>query len=131
MKAAVVTDFHQPLAIQEIPVPQPGPGQLLVRIEASGLCHTDIHTAHGDWPVKPTPPFIPGHEGIGKVELVGSGVDGGWVGRRVAIPWLGAACGKCRYCLTGWETLCLDQVNSGYSVNGSYAEYAVAYERGV
>jgi alcohol dehydrogenase, propanol-preferring len=130
MKAAVVTGFHEPLQIQDIPVPEPGPGQLLVKIEACGLCHTDIHAAHGDWPVKPVPPFIPGHEGIGVVESAGAGA-GQWVGKRVAIPWLAVACGRCRYCLSGWETLCEKQLNSGYSVNGAYAEYALAYDRGV
>jgi propanol-preferring alcohol dehydrogenase len=119
MKAAVVTQFHAPLEIQDLPVPEPGPGQVLVRMETSGLCHTDIHDAHGDWPVKPTPPFIPGHEGIGRVTKRA-------VGDRVAIAWLGYACGECRYCLTGWETLCEHQQNSGYSVNGSFAEYALA-----
>ncbi|GGM77474.1 zinc-dependent alcohol dehydrogenase [Dactylosporangium sucinum] len=131
MKAAVVTGFDRPLQIEELPVPTPAPDQLLVRIVASGLCHTDIHAAHGDWPVKPTPPFIPGHEGVGVVEAVGDGVAADWLGKRVAIPWLAAACGRCRYCLTGWETLCERQLNSGYSVNGAYAEYAAAYERGV
>jgi alcohol dehydrogenase, propanol-preferring len=126
MKAAVVTDFHSPLEIQDLPVPEPGPGQVLVRIETSGLCHTDIHAAHGDWPVKPTPPFIPGHEGIGIIEKLGAGVSTRTVGERVAIAWLGYACGECRYCIGGWETLCLKQENSGYSVNGTFAEYAIA-----
>ncbi|NUR98001.1 MAG: zinc-dependent alcohol dehydrogenase [Kribbellaceae bacterium] len=125
MKAAVVTDFRKPLEIQELPVPEPGPGEVLVRMETSGLCHTDIHAAHGDWPVKPTPPFVPGHEGIGVVEKLGAGVSERQLGDRVAIAWLGYACGKCRYCIGGWETLCLEQRNSGYSVNGSFAEYAV------
>jgi len=126
MKAAVVTDFHSPLEIQDLPIPEPGPGQVLVRIETSGLCHTDIHAAHGDWPVKPTPPFIPGHEGIGIIEKLGAGVSTRAVGDRVAIAWLGYACGECRYCIGGWETLCLKQENSGYSVNGTFAEYALA-----
>ncbi len=126
MKAAVVTDFHSPLQIQDLPIPEPGPGEVLVRMETSGLCHTDIHAAHGDWPVKPTPPFIPGHEGIGIVEAVGPGVTTRGVGDRVAIAWLGYACGECRYCIAGWETLCESQQNSGYSVNGTFAEYAVA-----
>jgi alcohol dehydrogenase, propanol-preferring len=130
MKAAVVTDFRQPLEIQDIPVPEPGPGQILVKMQTCGVCHTDIHAAHGDWPVKPVPPFIPGHEGIGVVETAGAGAEH-WVGKRVAIPWLGVACGRCRYCLSGWETLCEQQLNSGYSVNGAYAEYALAYDRGV
>jgi propanol-preferring alcohol dehydrogenase len=126
MKAAVVTDFHAPLEIQDVPVPEPGPGEVLVRIEASGLCHTDIHAAHGDWPVRPVPPFIPGHEGIGHIEKLGAGVTTRQVGDRVAIAWLGSACGQCRYCIGGWETLCERQQNSGYSVNGTFAEYAVA-----
>ncbi|GGR34982.1 hypothetical protein GCM10010251_59020 [Streptomyces aurantiogriseus] len=126
MKAAVVTDLGKPLEIQDLPVPEPGPGQVLVRMEASGLCHTDIHAAHGDWPVKPQPPFIPGHEGVGPVQAVGEGVSAELVGKRVAIPWLGSSCGTCRYCVSGWETLCESQVNSGYSVDGCYAEYAVA-----
>ncbi|WP_419707246.1 alcohol dehydrogenase AdhP [Promicromonospora sp. NFX87] len=125
MRAAVVTDFTAPLEIQEIPVPEPGPDEVLVRIEASGLCHTDIHAARGDWPVKPTPPFVPGHEGVGRIEKLGSGVTSRSVGERVAIAWLGSACGECRYCVAGWETLCEQQQNSGYSVNGAFAEYAV------
>ena len=127
MKAAVVTDFTQPLEIQDLPIPEPGPGQVLVRMEACGLCHTDIHAAHGDWPVKPSPPFIPGHEGVGIVEKVGPAVTVRKVGDRVAIAWLGHACGSCRYCVRGWETLCESQQNSGYSIDGAFAEYAVAY----
>ncbi|NUR28773.1 MAG: alcohol dehydrogenase catalytic domain-containing protein, partial [Catenulispora sp.] len=131
MKAAVVTDFGKPLEIQDLPVPEPGPGQVLVEMEASGLCHTDIHAAHGDWPVKPRPPFVPGHEGIGPVTAVGAGVPADLVGKRVAVPWLGSSCGTCRYCVSGWETLCESQVNSGYSVDGCYAEYAVADASGI
>lgn len=126
MKAAVVTDFTKPLELRELPNPEPGPGQVLVRIETSGLCHTDIHAAHGDWPVKPTTPFTPGHEGVGIVEKLGEGVLNRRVGDRVAIPWLGHACGQCHYCVTGWETLCEQQLNSGYSIDGCFAEYAVA-----
>src|SRR6185369_8587681 len=126
MKAAVVTDFGAPLRVEERDVPRPGPGQVLVRMETCGLCHTDIHAAHGDWPVKPAPPFVPGHEGVGIVEVLGAGVTSRAVGERVAIPWLGYACGHCRYCIGGWETLCEEQRNSGYSVDGAFAEYAVA-----
>ncbi|MGN6609686.1 MAG: alcohol dehydrogenase catalytic domain-containing protein [Jatrophihabitans sp.] len=125
MRAAVVTSFTAPLEIQELPIPEPGPGEVLVRMETSGLCHTDIHAAHGDWPVRPTPPFVPGHEGVGHVERLGHGVTERSVGQRVAIAWLGYACGACRHCIAGWETLCEQQHNSGYSVNGSFAEYAV------
>lgn len=126
MKAAVVTSFDAPLVIDERQVPEPGPGQVLVRMEACGLCHTDIHAAHGDWPVKPTPPFVPGHEGVGVITRLGAGVTNRAVGDRVAIAWLGHACGHCDYCVSGWETLCEEQQNSGYSVDGAFAEYAVA-----
>ncbi|WP_133977615.1 alcohol dehydrogenase AdhP [Kribbella voronezhensis] len=126
MKAAVVTQFGAPLEIQDRAVPAPGAGQILVRLEACGLCHTDIHAAHGDWPVKPSPPFVPGHEGVGIVESLGSGVSSHQLGDRVAIAWLGSACGECRYCIDGRETLCQAQTNSGYSVDGGWAEYAVA-----
>jgi alcohol dehydrogenase, propanol-preferring len=129
MRAAVVTSFDKPLVIKEVPTPEPGAGQILVRIEASGLCHTDIHAARGDWPVKPTPPFIPGHEGVGVVEVVGDGVTEYEAGDRVAIPWLGYACGRCEYCITGWETLCEAQLNTGYAIDGGHAEYAVADAR--
>jgi propanol-preferring alcohol dehydrogenase len=129
MRAAVVTGFDRPLEVKEVPTPEPAAGQVLVRIEASGLCHTDIHAARGDWPVKPTPPFIPGHEGVGIVEKLGTGVTEHATGDRVAIPWLGHACGTCEYCLTGWETLCESQLNTGYAVDGGHAEYAVADAR--
>jgi propanol-preferring alcohol dehydrogenase len=126
MKAAVVTSFDAPLALEERPVPTPAAGQVVVQIEASGLCHTDIHAAHGDWPVKPTPPFVPGHEGVGIITAVGADVTQRSVGERVAIAWLGHACGHCDHCISGWETLCEQQRNSGYSVDGAFAEYAVA-----
>ena len=127
MKAAVVHDFHSPLRIEEVDKPTPGPDQIVVKIETSGLCHTDIHAARGDWPVKPILPLIPGHEGVGIVEMVGPGVTRVKEGDRVAIPWLGYACGHCRYCVSGWETLCESQINTGYFMNGAYAEYALAY----
>jgi propanol-preferring alcohol dehydrogenase len=126
MRAAVVPGFGQRLVIEDRPMPEPGPGQVVVRMEASGLCHTDIHAANGDWPVTPTVPFIPGHEGVGIVTEIGDGVTSPQIGQRVAVPWLGYACGTCRYCLTGWETLCLSQRNTGYSVDGGYAEYFLA-----
>jgi propanol-preferring alcohol dehydrogenase len=126
MKAAVVHSFTSPLKIQERTIPRPGAGEVLVRIEASGLCHTDIHAAHGDWPVKPSLPFVPGHEGVGVVESVGEGVTSRRVGDRVALPWLGHACGHCDHCVAGWETLCEEQRNTGYSIDGGFAEYAVA-----
>jgi alcohol dehydrogenase, propanol-preferring len=126
MRAAVVKDFTQPLEITEVTTPEPGPGEVLVRVEASGLCHTDIHAARGEWPVKPTPPFIPGHEGVGIVEALGAGVTQRVVGQRVAVPWLGYACGTCGHCVAGWESLCERQVNTGYGRDGGFAEYLVA-----
>ncbi|MBN9196765.1 MAG: alcohol dehydrogenase AdhP [Microbacterium sp.] len=129
MKAAVVTSFTAPLEVLDRAVPEPGHGEVLIRLETCGLCHTDIHAAHGDWPVKPHPPFVPGHEGVGIVEKLGDGVTDRTVGERVAIPWLGYACGECRYCIDGRETLCEKQHNSGYSVDGAFAEYAVAAAR--
>lgn len=132
MKAAVVHDFTEPLRVEEVADPTPGEEQVLVRLEACGLCHTDIHAAHGEWPVKPAPPFIPGHEGVGIVERVGPGNRHGLEeGMRVALPWLGYACGDCRYCNSGRETLCEKQLNTGYSIDGSFAELAVGYARHV
>jgi len=125
MKAAVVEKFGEPLVVREVPVPTPGPGQALVEIQASGVCHTDLHAADGDWPVKPTLPFIPGHEGAGTVVALGPGVTHLKIGDKVGIAWLHSACGHCDYCLAGWETLCPHQQNSGYSVDGSFGEYAL------
>ena len=126
MKAAVVRAFGQPLAIEEVPVPRPASGEILVKVQACGVCHTDLHAAEGDWPVKPNPPFIPGHEGVGHVAAVGDGVKHVKEGDRVGVPWLYSACGHCVHCLGGWETLCEQQQNAGYSVNGSFAQYALA-----
>lgn len=126
MKAAVVREFGRPLAIEELPIPDPGPDQILVRYQATGVCHTDLHAAQGDWPVKPSPPFIPGHEGTGFVAKVGANVRRIKEGDRVGVPWLHTACGCCNPCRTGWETLCGQQQNTGYSVNGTFAEYGLA-----
>ena len=126
MQAAIVREFGKPLIIEETAIPAPGPGQILVKIAATGVCHTDLHAVSGDWPVKPQPPFIPGHEGVGHVAAVGSGVKHVKEGDRVGVPWLYTACGHCRHCLAGWETLCEEQKNTGYSVNGSFAEYVIA-----
>src|SRR3954452_3293090 len=132
MKAAVVRSFARPLALEDLPIPVPGTGQVLVRVETCGLCHTDIHAARGEWPVKPSPPFIPGHEGVEIIERLGAGpMYGLEPGMRVALPWLGYACGVCRYCNSGRETLCPHQLNMGYALNGSFAEYAIGYARHV
>jgi alcohol dehydrogenase, propanol-preferring len=125
MQAAFVDKFGEPLKVREVPVPDPGPGEALVQVIASGVCHTDLHAADGDWPIKPTLPFIPGHEGAGFVAKLGSGVTHLKEGDRVGIAWLHSACGHCEFCLTGWETLCPEQQMSGYTVNGTFAEYAL------
>lgn len=125
MRAAVVHAFGQPLVLEEVPIPVPGPGEVLVKIVSTGVCHTDLHAADGDWPVKPTPSFIPGHEGAGIVAAVGPGVNNLKEGDPVGIAWLHDACGGCEYCVGGWETLCESQHDSGYSVNGTFAEYAI------
>lgn len=126
MKAAVVRQFGKPLTIEEVPIPTVAAGQVLVKVMASGVCHTDVHAADGDWPVKPTLPFIPGHEGAGYVAQVGSGVTRVKEGDRVGVPWLHSACGHCEHCMSGWETLCDSQSMTGYSTNGGYAEYVLA-----
>lgn len=132
MKAAVVKEFGKPLVIQEVPIPEPRDGEVLVKIEACGVCHTDLHAVDGDWPVKPNLKalngggFIPGHEGVGFVVKVGKGVTHIKEGDAVGIPWLYSACGHCEHCMAGWETLCEKQDNGGYSVNGGFAEYAIA-----
>jgi propanol-preferring alcohol dehydrogenase len=126
MRAAVVTAHDRPLTVEDREIPMPGAGEILVRMETSGLCHTDIHAAHGDWPIKPHLPFVPGHEGIGIVVGHGPGVTSPRLGQRVAIPWLGSACGECEWCIDGWETLCPHQVNTGYGRDGTYSEMVVA-----
>ena len=126
MKAAVAHDFGKPLSLEDVPVPRPGSGQILVRVVACGVCHTDLHAIEGNWPAKPKLPFIPGHEVVGYVAAVGSEVTRLKEGDRVGVPWLYSACGLCDYCLTGWETLCPQQQNTGYSVDGGFAEYVLA-----
>ncbi len=125
MKAAVVREFGKPLVIEQVPIPEVGPGQALMKMVATGVCHTDLHAAEGDWPVKPSPPFIPGHEGVGYITKVGAGVTNVKEGDRVGLPWMWSTCGHCEFCITGWETLCRSQKYGGYSVNGSFAEYAL------
>ena len=126
MKAAVARVYGQPLTIEEVPVPTVVPGRILIKVTACGVCHTDLHAVNGDWPVQATLPLIPGHEGVGTVVAVGAGVSHVKEGDRVGVPWLFTACGHCQYCLSGWETLCETQQNTGYSVPGSFAEYVLA-----
>jgi propanol-preferring alcohol dehydrogenase len=126
MKAAVVVQFGKPLDFQEWDIPVPGPGQILVKTEACGVCYTDVHAMRGDWPLKPALPFIPGHEAIGRVVALGSGVTAVKEGDRVGVPWLYSACGHCEYCLSAWETVCAEAQYGGYTRNGGFAEYILA-----
>jgi propanol-preferring alcohol dehydrogenase len=126
MGAAIATSFGRPLVLGDVAIPAPGPGEVLVKVAACGVCHTDIHAVDGDWPVKPKLPFIPGHEAVGHVAALGQGVTEFREGDAIGVAWLHDACGSCEYCGTGWETLCAKQHNSGYSMDGGYAEYMVA-----
>ena len=126
MQAAVVEAFGKPLVLKEVDIPTPGTGQILVKTEACGVCHTDLHAANGDWPLKPTLPFIPGHEGIGIVTAIGTGVTAVKEGDRVGVPWLYSACGHCEYCLAAREPVCAEAQFGGYTKNGGFAEYILA-----
>ncbi len=126
MQAAVVEQFGKPLVLKELDVPTPGPGQVLVKTEACGVCHTDLHARNGDWPLKPALPFTPGHEGIGIVTALGAAVTAVKLGDRVGVPWLYSACGHCEYCLSARETVCAEAQFGGYTRNGGFAEYIVA-----
>lgn len=126
MSAAVVETFGAPLVLRDLAVPIPGPDQILIKTEACGVCHTDLHAAHGDWPSRPALPLVPGHEGIGIVVAIGPGVKTVKEGDRVGVPWLYSACGSCEHCLSGWETVCAHAQFSGYTRNGGFAEYILA-----
>jgi propanol-preferring alcohol dehydrogenase len=126
MQAAQVEQFGQPLVLKELDVPTLGPGQILVKTEACGVCHTDLHAAGGDWPLKPALPFTPGHEGIGIVAAIGAGVRAVKEGDRVGVPWLYSACGHCEFCLSARETVCAEAEFGGYTKNGGFADYILA-----
>ena len=126
MQAAFVEQFGQPLVIREVAIPAPGPGQILVKTETCGVCHTDLHAAEGDWPLKPGLPFTPGHEGIGIVTALGAGITAVKEGDRVGVPWLYSACGHCEYCLAAREPVCAEAQFGGYTKNGGFADYIVA-----
>lgn len=126
MQVAQVEQFGQPLVLKELDIPAPGAGQILVRTEACGVCHTDLHAASGDWPLKPALPFTPGHEGIGIVMALGAGVTAVKEGDRVGVPWLYSACGHCEFCLAAQEPVCAEAQFGGYTKNGGFAEYIVA-----
>jgi alcohol dehydrogenase, propanol-preferring len=129
MKAAVLHSFAEPLAIEEVAKPAPGPGQLLIKVAACGVCHSDLHLALGEWELLKSItklPLILGHEVAGTIEAVGEGVKDFAVGDRVGVPWLHYTCGECEYCSTGRETLCLKQQVTGCTVDGGFAEFIKA-----
>jgi len=129
MKAALLRDFARPLSLEEIPVPRPGAGEVLIRVHACGVCHSDVHLAEGDWDLlRPVTriPLVLGHEVTGVVEQVGADVAGVTVGDRVGVPWLHWTCGGCEYCSSGREVLCSRQMITGVTVDGGYAEYIKA-----
>ena len=128
MKAMVLDAPRRPLRLAEVPRPAPGPGQVLLRVRACGICRTDLHAVDGDLP-EPKLPLIPGHEIVGTVEEVGGGLDGGLLGRRMGVPWLGFTDGICRYCLAGQENLCDGARFTGYTLDGGYAEFVTADAR--
>lgn len=126
MKAAMINSHKEYVNLHTVPIPRPGPTQVLVKIHAGGCCHTDVHAIDGDWPVPSKLPLILGHEGVGHIVEIGSSVTNLKVGDRVGLPWLASACGSCEYCVSGWETLCTKQSNNGYSVDGGLSEYALS-----
>ncbi|MBE9536745.1 MAG: zinc-dependent alcohol dehydrogenase family protein [Proteobacteria bacterium] len=128
MLAMVLEKQGEPLQIQQLPVPKPGPGQILIHVAACGVCRTDLHIVDGDLS-GPKLPLIPGHEIVGRVVKNGEGVKGFIPGDRVGVPWLGKTCGSCPYCRRGQENLCDSPLFTGYTINGGYAEYVVAHEQ--
>lgn len=126
MRAAVVDSLGKPPEVRELPIPEPGPGEVLVRIAASGVCHTDLSVMDGEWLMKrPRFPLVPGHEATGHVAGLGPGVSAHKEGDRVGVFWLNSACGSCDLCSHDLEGLCLSQVGTGYDRNGTFAEYCV------
>ena len=128
MQAMVLDAPGQPLHQAELPIPDPGAGQLLLRVEACAVCRTDLHVVNGELP-DPRLPLVPGHEIVGRVTRLGHGVQNVALGQRVGVPWLGWTCGSCEYCLTGRENLCPSARFTGYQIDGGYAGYAMADAR--
>ncbi len=126
MQAAIAHKLRAPLTIETVPIPSPGPGEVLIKVTACGVCHSDLHAVDGDWTPPPVLPLIPGHEVTGHVAALGTGVTTLGVGARVGVPWLYSACGRCEFCLAGMETICKQAEATGYSKPGGYAEYMVA-----
>jgi len=128
MKAMLFQKAGKPLVESRLPIPEPGPGKVLVRVRACAVCRTDLHVVDGELK-EPKLPLVPGHEIVGIVEKMGPDVSLLRTGERVGIPWLGSTCGACHYCLNALENLCDDALFTGYTLDGGYAEYTVADER--
>ncbi|WIG94517.1 zinc-dependent alcohol dehydrogenase family protein [Myxococcus sp. SDU36] len=128
MRAMVLREVGQPLRETRLPIPRPGPEELLLRVRACAVCRTDLHVVDGELP-KPRLPLIPGHEIVATVEAAGERATAIPVGTRVGVPWLGWSCGRCRFCLAGQENLCEQARFTGYQLDGGYAEFTVAHPR--
>lgn len=129
MKAAVLHALAEPLAVEELATPEPGAGEVLIKVAACGVCHSDLHLVRGEWDLlKPITklPLIPGHEVTGTIAALGEGVEGFAIGDRVGVPWLHYTCGQCEFCLAGRETLCGKQQVTGCTVDGGFAEFIKA-----
>jgi alcohol dehydrogenase, propanol-preferring len=126
MTAAVLHALKTPLRIETVPIPEPGPGELLIKVTACGVCHSDLHAVDGDWTPPPVLPLIPGHEVAGRVVGLGPGTAGFAAGDHVGVPWMYSACGTCDFCLAGMETICKAAEATGYTKPGGYASYMVA-----
>jgi alcohol dehydrogenase, propanol-preferring len=126
MKAAVLRKIGTPLAIEDLPVPEPKPGEVLIEVAACGVCHSDLHAVDGDWTPLPNLPLIPGHEVTGHVAAAGEGVARFRLGDRIGVPWMYSACGHCEFCLQGMEVICRDGEATGYSKPGGYGQYMIA-----
>ena len=125
MRAMVLQKPGSPLQMQELPIPKPVAGQVLIRVHVCGICRTDLHVVDGDLK-HPHLPIIPGHQIVGTIEKLGEGVEGFKEGDRIGVPWLQGSCGHCKFCLSERENLCSEAVYTGYQVNGGFAEYCVA-----
>ncbi|MGA8649505.1 MAG: zinc-dependent alcohol dehydrogenase family protein [Xanthobacteraceae bacterium] len=128
MRAMVLDRPKTPLVLRERPVPQPAAGEILIEVAACGVCRTDLHVVDGELP-HPKLPIVPGHEIVGRVAALGSGVTSFALGACVGVPWLGAACGVCPYCRSGRENLCDAPVFTGYTRDGGYATHTLANAR--
>ena len=126
MKAAVLHALKTPLRIEQLPVPEPGHGELLIKVTACGVCHSDLHAVDGDWTPPPVIPLVPGHEVAGRVAKIGPGVTDFAIGDEVGVPWMYSSCGSCEFCLAGMETICKSGEATGYTKPGGYAEYMIA-----